>query len=93
MLRVEGEGIVSAHYREIVRKAGNDYRVFLLEPVSIANLADKSDRKAKSPSDTYNPGQNVFIGHLRKLGTKTHFAQGHQTAIFGKYLFGRRFEI
>ena len=50
VLRVEGEGIVSAHYRKIVREAGEDYHVFLSEPVSIENLADKSDRKAQPPS-------------------------------------------
>ena len=49
VLRIEGEGIVSAHYRKIVREAGEDYYVFLSEPVSISNLVDKSDEKAQSP--------------------------------------------
>ena len=50
VLRVKGEGIVSAHYRKIVREAGEDYHVFLSEPVSISNLANKIDGKVQSPS-------------------------------------------
>lgn len=48
VLRVEGEGIVSAQYRKIGRKAGDDYHVLLSKPVSIVNVANESGGKTQN---------------------------------------------
>ena len=39
VLRVEGEGIVSAHYRKIERTSGNDFEVSLSDPVKVQKMS------------------------------------------------------
>lgn len=39
VLRVEGEGIVSAQYRKIERTSGNDFDVSLSDPVEVQNIS------------------------------------------------------
>ena len=46
VLRVEGEGIVSAQYRIIGRPPGDDFNILRSEPVPIPNIADNSAEKA-----------------------------------------------
>ena len=45
VLRVEGEGIVSAQYRKIVRPPGDDFNILHSEPISVLNVADASAEK------------------------------------------------
>ena len=51
VLRVEGEGIVSAQYRKIERPEGNDFRVVLSDPVKVPNKsgsrASTTDQKGE----------------------------------------------
>lgn len=46
VLRVEGEGIVSAQYRIIGRPPGDDFNILRSEPVPIPNIADNSAENA-----------------------------------------------
>ncbi|XP_073234705.1 uncharacterized protein [Porites lutea] len=62
VLRVEGEGIVSAQYRKIGRKAGDDYHVLLSKPVSIVNLADKSGGKTQTSKGLFSRLWNFLTG-------------------------------
>ena len=45
VLRIEGQGLVSAQYRKILRAPGNDFSVVLSDPVNIQN--ETSDQKGK----------------------------------------------
>ena len=57
VLRVEGEGIISAQYRTIGRPSGDDFKILRSEPVPVQNKADKSVEKAgKDDHDQYSPG-------------------------------------
>ena len=51
VLRVEGEGIVSAQYRKIERPEGDDFRVVLSDPVKVPNKsgsrASTTDQKGE----------------------------------------------
>ena len=47
---------------------------YLLRCCPLLQLAPRNSAKRKTGSQNYNPGQNV-LGHLRELGTKTHFAK------------------
>ena len=55
VLRVEGEGIISAQYRRIGRPSGDDFKVLRSEPVPVQNKADKSTEKA-GKHEQYSPG-------------------------------------
>ena len=55
VLRVEGEGIISAQYRTIGRPPGDDFKVLRSEPVPVQNTVDKSAEKAEK-HEQYSPG-------------------------------------
>lgn len=44
VLRVEGEGVVSAQYRKIERTPGNDFGVVLSDPVVVQNSSEKKGK-------------------------------------------------
>ena len=48
VLRVEGEDIVSAHYRKIGRPSGDDFRVTRSDPVPISNLVERTADEEQS---------------------------------------------
>ena len=68
VLRVEGEGIVSAQYRRIKRSPGNDFDVVLSDPVSIqstnARPAAAENQKGEPLSD------NSWLNFLGELGER-----------------------
>jgi len=46
LLRVKGEGIVSAQYRKIGRPSGDDFNILRSHPVSVPHIANKTSEKA-----------------------------------------------
>ena len=55
VLRVEGEGIISAQYRRIGRPSGDDFNVLRSEPIPVKNTAEKNVEKEEK-HDQYSPG-------------------------------------
>ena len=57
VLRVEGEGVVSAQYRKIERTPGNDFGVVLSDPVKVQSTSGSLVANAEIPKGK----QNMYI--------------------------------
>ena len=53
VLRVEGDGVVSAQYRKIDRPSGKDFGVVLSDPVVVQNTSEKKGKLLINPSSCY----------------------------------------
>jgi len=56
LLRVEGEGIVSAQYRKIGRPSGDDFNVLHSHPVPVPNVAKKETDEKETKDKQYSTG-------------------------------------
>ena len=61
VLRVEGEGVVSAKYRKIDRTPGKDFDVVLSDPVEVHNTGEKKGKLFK-----IKPSLCYVAGHVAK---------------------------
>ncbi|RMX52227.1 hypothetical protein pdam_00007970 [Pocillopora damicornis] len=69
VLRVEGEGIVSAQYRKIERPEGNDFRVVLSDPVKVPN---KSGSRASTTDQKVSNGKVLSAVRMKPISILTH---------------------